>query len=311
MIRAAVIAASIGASACRMTPWHPEPPHPLDDAASVGAAPSPRRQGYRRPVSVRHDVRFADLPEAEPVRHEQSAPHLRVIDTDEPSGHEYVLAGADGIVGTLQAGEHLTHTPHLRRSTDGPTCAPGRGVAAARFVGIRRSEWTASRARLAFAAGDLDLATCAFQPRSTSDLVATAVVPGLLYAGRRTETAGRARLLLVFPSAPWVATDPLPDKGATVIDGLFTWVELPVERGGAAAVVAQIAERNLAAWKRVLRGADEVVDPAGFSDQEGFLELGVDVTWGRLEPEPTVSARVGVTNTTLVPSDARAFAREE
>lgn len=173
-------------------------------------------------------------------------------------------------------------------------CAARRGSSKrpVALEGVRVATWSAAHLEYVAYAGVLDRQACRGTALPRRRIRAGALIPGLLYAFRRSELAvvpGPRRtgappkadveetLVLIGPRSGWLATSGA--RPATYDQGLagFTRAELPLRRGSSASLLFHVPRSDLAAFAH--RGPGLSADIAAMLEDEPMVAISVEILW--------------------------------
>lgn len=228
--------------------------------------------GHVRPRMKRHAFDFFALPSLE------AASTLgRSLKVEKTQDESFVLR-VDDTIGTLLGAGDLVATPERVPTHAGPECGQP-GPSPVLFEGLRRSGWSNERVSFVEWSGAFDRVGCALHPSRAREVVAEALLPGLVYAARSSGGGPRHALYLLTPQAAWYAAVPSENHGSYVHAGTFTFAALALEMGESSSISLSIPVRALWAWNSWRAGGTELVDDLKLSLEEEQLELFVDISW--------------------------------
>lgn len=232
-----------------------------------------------RPRMKRHAFDFFALPTL------ATAPTTgRSLKVEKTKDESFVLR-IDDTIGTLLGAGDLVSTPERVPTRAGPECGEP-GPTPVLFEGLRRSGWSEARVSFVEWSGALDRVGCALYPSRAREVVAEALLPGLVYAARSSGGGPRHALYLLTPQAAWYAAVPPQDEGSYVHSGTFTFAALALEKGESSSISLSIPVRALSAWNSWRAGGAEPVDDLRLALEEEQLELYVDLSWPKTASAP-------------------------
>lgn len=152
--------------------------------------------------------------------------------------------------------------------------------------GLEIDSWMADKALYREYEGTFTNARCAGSARSAHEVVAAAIVPGILYAFRRpipSLEGTKEDLVVIGPVAEWVASSTIAEEQTNPHVGSFTFASVPVRLGSSASISLQIHQDQLAHFVGMRTHAPKWAKDGA----EDILEIKIDVVWPKEDDSPS------------------------